>query len=168
MKKKLIIIFFIAASCFVANKVYAYLTSNKLEVTVSSDLDTEKVKITFGSFTINRKSDRELFNTKNTIIYNGGQTNDLSNHYGENDFLITYADSCYYQFRHFKFSDKPGDSYYFKIIKKNDTLFLSTKITGSDPITFIRPFNMVNNADSLRCNTPISKASFIYNMKELE
>ena len=142
--------------------------SNRLIVSMESPLNKDKLTIETGFFTINRESDAELFNTKNDIIFKGKELKRIENDYGENDFLIKYADSCYFQFRHFKTNNKQRDTYNFRFYLKDKKVFVHVQIEGTDPMEFERGFNSINLADSLRCNVPQKDAGYIYNMKELE
>ena len=55
----------------------AFLGFNSNEIKVSADgpLNIGKIVIEKGNFSINRASDRELFTSKNEVIFNGQPTN---------------------------------------------------------------------------------------------
>jgi hypothetical protein len=140
---------------------------NKFSVEVRSPLLDYKLKIFKGFYTINRSSDNELFNKKGQIIFDGKALGKIQNDYGENDFLIVYDDTYYFQFRHFKTWNRQVDAYDFKLSESNDTIFIEAKISGTDPMKFKRPMNLISQSKSLNCNTPIHEAGGVYNMIEL-
>ncbi len=82
-------------------------------------------------------------------------------------FFFVYNDSCYYQFRHFKTHCNQVDSYFFKVFVKEKKIYLNAEIDGTDPMIFERPFNLISNAEILRCNSPINDDAYMYNMLEL-
>lgn len=142
--------------------------SNQLNVTVESPLKSNLITIATGFFSINRESDRMLFNSKVDIVYKGKELKQIRNDYGENDFLIKYADTCYYEFRHFKTNNKQRDSYCFHFVLRHNKIFIIAEILGTDPMKFEREFHLIKDADKLRCNSSIKESGHIYNMLELK
>lgn len=163
-----VIVAFISWIGWRAIRPYFGYNSNRLIVSVESPLKQEELTIETGFFTINRESDKELFEKKNGIIFKGKEISRIENDYGENDFLIKYADSCYFQFRHFKTNNKQRDTYNFRIYLKDKQIFIHALIDGTDPMKFERGFNSINKADSLICNVQKKDAGYVYNMKELQ
>lgn len=173
MKRKIIIIVSVIVALLSwigwrAIRPYFGHNSNSLIVSVESPLNQEQLTIETGFFTINRESDRELFEKDNEIIFKGKEIRRVENDYGENDFLIKYADSCYFQFRHFKTNNKQRDTYNFKIYLKDNQVFIKALIKGTDPMKFERGFNSIELSDSLICNVPKKDAGYVYNMTELQ
>lgn len=80
--------------------IYPFWNANVFNISAEQPLNKEKIKIYFGVSvnTINRDNDLDLFNNmqKYTILYNGIESKEMINEYGENDFLITYEDSYYF------------------------------------------------------------------------
>lgn len=128
-------------------KPYLGYNTNQLKVTVDQSLDVNQLSIFKGFYSINRTSDRVLFKRKSTLIFKGKNLKPLANDYGENDFLLVYADSCYFQFRHFKTNNKQRDTYRFKIFLKDNKIFLNTQIDGTDPMEFESSFKLIREID---------------------
>ena len=80
--------------------------ANNMYVSTRNNIDKDKVKIEFGISvnTINRETDAELFADKDkyAVLFDGSLKNKMINEYGENDFLITYDNRCYYHFVNLK------------------------------------------------------------------
>lgn len=124
-------------------KPYLGYNSNQLKVTVDQSLDMNQLSIYKGFYTSDGVFDHEKFEQKGTLIFKGKSLKPLANDYGENDFLLIYADSCYIQFRHFKTNNKQRDTYRFKIFLKDNKIFLNTKIDGTDPMEFESNFKLI-------------------------
>ena len=119
------------------NNYYAMWNSNSQEVKVDSPLSIKKVKIEYGNSanTSNRPNDKIQFinHSKYTVLYDGRNWKDLiPNEYGENDFLITYDERYYLQFRHFKTNRSHQHEYRFHLFENNDKVFVNIKIVGRD------------------------------------
>ena len=149
-------------------RAFLGFNSNEIKVSAEGALNIDKIVIEKGNFSINRASDRELFTSKNEVIFDGQPTNPVVNGYGENDFLVKYADSCYFQFRHFKTSNNQRDTYRFRLYSKDHNIHLKTIITGTDPMEIDKKMNPIILADSLVCNVPLKDAGAHYNMTELQ
>jgi len=87
--------------------------------------------------------DKKTINAKKliTIMKKGKLNSTIETDYGENDFLITYADSVQLAFRHFKTNNRMNDVYDFRIFKKKNDIFIKTFIKGTDPMIFTKKFD---------------------------
>lgn len=155
---------------FWVNTGYKMIDMTSLEVRTAPALSVDSVKVQFGWFSINRSNDAELFNGsfRARTIFHGTQMAALKTDYGENDFLVTYADRYYLQFRHFIFNSNHQHDYVLAIERRNDALYLSVDIDGPDAMRFVRPMSLIRDAVQLRCNGPIDNTRVIYNMVEME
>jgi hypothetical protein len=149
------------------NPRHGWLGVNRLTIVAQNPLLKEKVRIKKGIYSINRENDEKLFPSPATIIFDGKSCYDTAYEYGENDFLITYGDEYYYQFRQFKFSNGSKHNYHFTLSPSAEGMLLRVNIEGEDAMRFERPMNRIADAEKLRCNVPKEKAGVIYNMKEL-
>jgi len=144
------------------------INGNKYEVNVKKPLEKADFKIYQGFFTINRDNDFELFeNNSKTLFYDGRKRKKIITDHGENDFLITYKDSLYYQFRYFKTNCRMIDRLNFSFYQQNDTLFIDMKIHGTNRMEFIKSFNEIRKSSELRTNIPVDSVGNIYNGLEL-
>ena len=157
------------------NKIHRIIDMTTLSVKTDSNLSVEKVKVKFGIYSINRVNDAVLFLDKSdakfiddTTIFDGKSKDKFETCYGENDFLVTYDDKYYYQFRQFILNCNDQHDYKFYVFKKDNSIFLKVAIVGKDGMDFVREMNLIENAINLRCNAPIDKNKVIYNMKELK
>lgn len=124
-------------------KPYLGYNSNQLKVTVDQSLDMNQLSIYKGFYSNDGVLDHEKFEQRGTLIFKGKNLKPLANDYGENDFLLIYADSCYIQFRHFKTNNKQRDTYRFKIFLKDNKIFLNAEIEGTDPMQFESSFELI-------------------------
>lgn len=144
------------------------INGNRYDVNVKKLLDKADFKIYQGFFTINRDNDFELFeNNSKTLFYNGRNLKKIITDHGENDFLVTYKDSLYYQFRYFKTNCRMIDRLNFSFYQQNDTLFIDVKIKGTNRMEFIKSFNEIRKSSELRTNIPDDSVGTIYNGLEL-
>jgi len=165
----LITLVFIIGGLFLINKHIQPLWGNdSLEVKVILPANIDSVKIEYGFNSINRKTDKELFDDRNRyiLLFDGYEKNNIKTDYGENDFLITYK-GYYFSFRQFKTWNKAVHSYLFKISEQNNQPYLEVLIEGENGMSFIRPMLKISDAEEYRCNTPIDSVGVIYNMIEL-
>lgn len=142
------------------NKTFLLLwNANAIAVTTKSPLQTKKVKIKFGcpATSINRKTDKELFTNSyfTTTFFNGKKAENLPNEYGENDFLITYADSLYFAFRHYKLNRRDQHDYEFDFSLQKDTVFVKTNIKGTFKMKFKAKMHPIKDADKYYANREI-------------
>ena len=145
-KKILLLLCFIIAFISlwnINNNYYAIWNNNSHEVKVDSPLSIKKVKIEYGNSanTSNRPNDKIKFikHSKYTVLYDGRNWKDLiPNEYGENDFLITYDEKYYLQFRHFKTNRSHQHAYTFHLFENNDKVFINVKIVGRDEVYLLR------------------------------
>jgi hypothetical protein len=152
------------------NKHFKLIDLSTISVSTDNNLSKSKVKIKRGFYSINRVNDRELFSNRNgdRTVYDGMQSDLLKTDYGENDFLITFDDKYYFQFRHFIFNSNNQHSYDFTLFKQQDTIYVKSNIKGKDKMQFTRPMHLISDARHLRCNVPIDSSKVIYNMTELK
>jgi hypothetical protein len=139
--------------------IYVLWNTNSINVITEASLSKEKVKIEYGYNSINRKNDKEMFinRDRKTILYDGKTADKLVNEYGENDFLITYDDKYYFDFRQFKFNRRHQHDYNFYFYQKSNTLFVKVDIQGEDDMKFESPMLEIANAEKYLCNVPIEK-----------
>lgn len=159
--KKIVILILITVLSWGAWKIirpFLRYNTNELYVTAEKPLTIENVVIEKGFFSISRKSDKELFTGKQDIVFNGKEIRKISNGYGENDFLITYGNTYYYQFRHFKTYRAQMDTYKFRIYQKDGAIMVKVSIDGTDPMELERRLNPIDQADRLVGNGPILNA----------
>ncbi len=175
MKKKLILATVILVTIGVIglyffNRSFKLVDLSTISVSTDNDLSKSNVQIKRGFYSIDHKNDQELFLNDNgdRTVYNGMQNGLLNTDYGENDFLITYDNKYYFQFRHFIFNSNNQHSYNFSLFKKKDSIYVKADIKGEDKMQFTRPMCLISNAKFLRCNVPIDSNKVIYNMTELE
>lgn len=168
MNKKVLLFFALFGILIIVGAAYlysnrAYLSAdyneNKFSIKVEAPLQKDKLKIYQGFYTINRESDFEILDNKSVdgkLIFDKELLSQIENDYGENDFLFIYDDMYYYQFRHLKSWNRQVDNYQFSLQLKNDTIYLSADIEGTDPLKLTdKPFQLIKNADSLEFNTKI-------------
>ena len=154
---------------FWANTHLKMIDMSSLRVTVGLSLSLDSVQVSKGFYSINRTNDLELFNNDyDRLIFHGHQVGGLDTDYGENDFLITYGDRYYFQFRHFITNSNDQHDYKLVIDRRGDSLYLSVDIDGPEAMRFTRPMDRISDAVQQRCNGPIDSTKFIYNMVELE
>jgi hypothetical protein len=155
---------------YLLNKRLQIIAWNSLHVKVKGSLSTDRVLIKRGAYTINRKCDLELFEKADgdTIFFEGGVKKKLETDYGENDFLITYDDKYYFQFRHFIFNRRNKHCYNFLFYKQGDSIFVKANISGNDKMQFVRPMHLVKDAKYFRCNVSIDTTEFLYSGVELK
>lgn len=142
---------------------------NIVNVTAEKPLIIDKVKIINGNYTINRENDLILFDDSDgQIIFDQRIRSKIPNQYGENDFLVTYDNKYYYQFRQFKTNNWHQHDYNFHFKQMQNQIKLKIEIHGPDGMKFEKTMNQIVNAKNLKTNVPKDRAGGIYNMKELE
>jgi hypothetical protein len=157
--------------CFVLVTVFAFFQINKIikiieltsiNVKTETPLNIETVKVYQGYYSINRKSDAEMFNdTSNQVVFDGKGNGKIKTEYGENDFLVTYDNKYYFQFRQFCTNSNDYYKYDLKVFKKANKLCLKAVIDKE--IKFERPMNLMSDAKKLRCNKIIDEEKGYYN-----
>jgi len=175
MKKKFLIAVAIIVTIgligfYIFNRFFKLVDLSTLSVTSDDKLSKSKIKIKRGFYSIDRNNDQELFANNNSgwTVYNGFQNGLLKTDYGENDFLLTYDDKYYFQFRHFIFNRNHQHLYSFSLYKEKGTIYVKADIKGEDKMQFTKPMHLVSDARLLRCNVPIDSNKVIYNMTELQ
>jgi hypothetical protein len=173
MKRRIIILFIVIITgllgFYLVNKRIKLINLSSVSVSTDEFLDKRKVKIQKGFCSIDRVNDAELFQPgkMRSVVYDGKSTGLLNTGYGENDFLITYDNKYYFQFRHFIFNDHDQHSYNFKLSKLQDTIYVQADIVGPDNMAFKEPMHLISDSKKLRCNGPIDPSKYMYNMKGL-
>jgi hypothetical protein len=130
MKKTGIVLFCIFTAFFILKSYWGF-NDNSLIVSVDSKLNLNKVKIYKGFFPFDTLKVDKLKDL-DKLIFNGEQLEKIQTDYGENDFLIVYANRYYYKFRHIKTNNRQSDTYTFKLSKIKNDLKLIVDITGTD------------------------------------
>lgn len=155
-----------------ANSYLLWWNENTVEVTTDSTLTSDSAKIEFGISvnTISRTNDLALFENRDryTVLFDGEEEHNVANDYGENDFLVTYADRYYLSFRQFKTNWRNQHDYVFHFFRRNDSLYVHVAIAGKNAMDFERPMLKIAEAGNYRCNVPVDSAGYIYNMIELK
>lgn len=161
--------------CCVALTVFAFLQLNKMikiieltsiNVETDNQLNVEKIKVYQGHYTINRKNDAEMFDHKyDQIVFDGKGTGNIKTEYGENDFLVTYDNKYYFQFRQFCTNENDYYKYNLKVLKKTNRIYLKVDVGGG--MKFERPMNLISDSKKLRCNKIIDDEKGHYNGIEL-
>ena len=167
---KLIIFIFLLGivSGYLYLKHIGILNGNSYSIYVDNSLSKNDFKIYQGFFTINRENDYELFdNVTRVPFFDGNKKTKIKSDHGENDFLITYKDSLYYQFRYFKTNNRMVDNFNFHFSYVNDSLYVKVNIKGTNTMEFRRPFNSISRSKYLRTNVPLDSAGVMYNGLEL-
>jgi hypothetical protein len=169
-KRWLLILCFLAVSVFLFfkfNERIKLIELTSIQVETENQIDVEKVIVYQGYYTINRKSDAEMFGNKfDKIVFEGNGTGKIKTEYGENDFLVTYDNKYYYQFRQICTNDNDHYNYKLKIFKKANRIYLKADIEGG--MKFEREMNLISDAGKLRCNKIIDDEKGHYNGLELD
>jgi hypothetical protein len=169
-KKWLLILCLLAISVFLFfkfNERVKLIELTSIHVETENQLDVEKVIVYQGYYTINRKSDAEMFDNKyDQIVFEGNGTGKIKTEYGENDFLVIYDNKYYFQFRQFCTNDNDHYKYNIKILKKADKIYLKADIDGG--MKFEKQMNLISNAGKLRCNKIIDDEKGHYDGLELD
>ena len=169
-KKCLLILSIILISTFLFFKINQRIKIFELtsiNVETENQIDVEKVKVYQGFYSINRENDSELFNNKfSEIVFDGKSNGKIKTEYGENDFLITYDDKYYFQFRQICTNDNDYYKYNLKLFKKENEIYLKADIDGG--MKFIKTLNLISEAKNLKCNGKIENEKGLYNGIELK
>ncbi len=151
---------------FQINKMIKIIELTSINVETETPLNIGKVKVYQGYYSINRNSDAEMFyNIHNQIIFDGKENGKIKTEYGENDFLVTYDNKYYFQFRQVCTNRNDYYKYNLKVLKKANKLYL--KVVIDNGMKFERPMNLISNAKKLRCNKIIDEEKGHYNGIEL-
>ncbi len=128
-------------------KPYLGYNANELIVEVEKPLEQCQLSIETGFFSDLKASKEDLLRKKQFLVYDGNELQQIRNDYGENDFLLKYADTCYVLFRHNKTNNKQRDSYHFQVYKKGANIYLKASIEGTDPRSFTCVFKSIEKLD---------------------
>lgn len=122
--------------------------SCSVNVIADESISIEKIKIEYGlsAMSINRKSDADLFGHNYRVLFDGGKTGNLRTDYGENDFLLTYDNTYYYQFRHFITNSHTFHNYTFHFTQLHDWPCVEVTIKGRNEMYFYRPLLKIADA----------------------
>jgi hypothetical protein len=147
MKKESIILIIIATIGVLCSSI---VNTNSIKVEADSTFDKSKLIIEHGisATTINRKNDQFVFDNKSgyKTIYKNKKGKTIKNEYGENDFLITYNDSLYFEFRQFKTNWHNQHSYSFSFTKEKASHFIEVNIKGENDLKFKSQMNPIQYA----------------------
>lgn len=168
--KKMVLLFCILAISvfllFKFNERIKIVELSSINIETENQLDIKKVIVYQGYYTINRKNDAEMFaNKSHEVVFNGNGTGKIKTEYGENDFLVTYDNKYYFQFRQICTNDNDYYKYNLKILKKANKIYLKADIDGG--MKFERQMNLISDAGKLRCNKIIDDKKGHYNGLEL-
>ncbi len=142
------------------NQVVKIVDFSSIKIDTKDGLSKDNVLVKKGFYSINRENDNEIFaNTNVKVVFDGSDDN-LRTEYGENDFLITYQNKYYFQFRNFVFDDNESVQYHFNLFKRNNQIFL--KISISPGREFEHKMNLISEAKNLRCNSEINSNKGVY------
>jgi hypothetical protein len=104
-----------------------FTNQNSLEITASSDINIQNVKVElsiWGSDVV----DKEIF--KNNT------TSRIPEEYGENDWYLSYKNN-HGAFRHFKTNNRADHDYDFHFYRENDIIKCRIEIDGHNPQSMI-------------------------------
>ncbi len=101
------------------------LNLNRISVTTNNDLDSDLIII-----------DLSIQGTRhiNKAIFHGGTKQSIPKGYGENDWYLSYNDSLFTVFRHFKTNNWHDHDYHFHFYKSDDKTLCDVNIAGPDPL----------------------------------
>jgi len=126
------------------------MNKNTIKVETEDEIEISKIVIEHGisATTINRNTDQFIFDNKEgySTIFSNSKSKKIINEYGENDFLITYNDSLYFEFRQFKTNWHNQHSYTFNFIKENESYFVEIKIKGENDLNLKSQMHPINQA----------------------
>jgi hypothetical protein len=104
-----------------------FTNQNSLEVTTSTDLNIQDIKIElsiWGSDVVDR------------VMYENGSIEIIPEEYGENDWYLSYKNK-HTSFRHFKTNNRADHDYDFHFFEENDTVKCKINIDGHNPKSMI-------------------------------
>ncbi|GHN00399.1 hypothetical protein WSM22_18880 [Cytophagales bacterium WSM2-2] len=144
------------------------INRNSIQVEADKPLDKAKVKIIKSYFSIDRRNDAEMFRewSEEEIVFNKDKTERPAIAGVENDFLIIYNDTHYFQFRQFKTDRELNDTYRFHLAQTDTSIYLDVKIEPNG-LVFRRKMNLIKNASKMLANQPIDSVGYEYNGIEL-
>lgn len=163
----LCILSFLVFMFFKLNERIKLVELTSINVETENQLNVDKVIVYQGYYTINRKNDAEMFENKyDKVVFEGNGTGKIKTEYGENDFLVTYDNKYYFQFRQICTNDNDHCKYNLKILKKDNRIYLKADIDGG--MKFERQMNLISDAGKLRCNKIIDDEKGHYNGLDLD
>ncbi len=133
MKKTVLLISLLCQFLISCNSV-----DNSITVAVDDGLDLNAVKIQYGFYSGNEKSDKKLVEEGlDKTVFENNKARSFKTICGENDFLVTYQNEYYVKVRHFipnDFYNGIPESHEYNFELKNDQngLLLILNIVGLD------------------------------------
>jgi hypothetical protein len=131
------------------NKDYTiFWDANYVTVTADTPLTTDNIKIKFG-VSLNGCIRRHLglSDCRYTVVYDNGLRDKIPNEYGENDYLLTYADEYHLPFRHFKTYRRSQHNYKFHFSQENNEIYAKVIIDGQEGFEFEKPLIRMDLAE---------------------
>lgn len=113
MKKEYCLIFFLIFTISCSNK-------NNLATHFENGLNPKDSKIEL----------EIIYSSPKLTIFCDSVIHEIPNGYGENDWTLSYKDSLYCKFRHFKTKEKANHNYMFKFERKGDGILCQISIDG--------------------------------------
>lgn len=152
---------------FKLNETFKVVELTSINVEAVAPLDKNKVNVFQGFYSINRKSDSEIFQYYGMAkaLFDKHDTGEIKTEYGENDFLVIYDNKYYFQFRQFCTNRNDYYRYRLKFYKKAGKIYL--KVDDGE-MKFDKQMNLMSDAGKLRCNVPIDVKKGLYNGVELK
>ena len=80
-----------------------------------------------------------------TTVFDGKNQQKIANEYGENDWHISWKDSLFVNFRHFKTNRNDKNEYEFNFYKKNNLICVDVTIKGINSLHKTLIFSEKNN-----------------------
>ena len=112
-----------------------------MTVTADTPLTTDNIKIKFGDNLISCIEQLSLSGCRDryTVVYDNGLRDKIPNKYGENDYLLTYADEYHLLFRHFKTYRRSQHNYKFHFYQENNEIYVKVIMDGQEGFKFENP-----------------------------
>lgn len=141
MTKKKLIIFGLVVVIIGGLSIYFLVSKedqNKLFVTVDNSLNSDKIRIDEGFYSINSGSDENLIKLGlDKTVYSDNKAKRFETICGENDFLVVYNNQFYTIVRHFIPNDfydaiPEPHTYHFDLKRIGDKIHLKLNIEGHD------------------------------------
>lgn len=106
---------------------------NNITIANSPQFSNNKTKVYYGNVSMNNSDSMNIALLSNSQkIYNGYFSTWIPYNYGENDFLITYDNTHYGIFRHFKFNWYESYTYDITIFEKDGIVKCIVTIKGKN------------------------------------
>jgi len=100
---------------------------NIVSIDIAPDLNKNDFRI---EYNVTSLTDDYSVIYKNKTIYDGSNTFQIPEEYGENDFQLIYKDSLYACFRHLKLNSNSDHIYKFQFYKESNKIKCKVSIIG--------------------------------------